>query len=230
MPIDTRRFVRCLTASGFTEQQAETPADGHVALLNGNPAAFKAGLPEWLVCGAPIVQGDLIVTPVKLLKRRAGRRECGRRVDLLNRIRAWRPVARRVSSSGRRPAASQTTAGPCRPRQRQLRGGRRVRATRHHQDDKRNSTGLTTISAWIGGRSSSAHTWNAPSRTLAAATQGAQACLWNRGGSPTCDTDRRPIRAWDIASTAHSAPAGGLGSNTRSREPLDDRLPEDRRA
>ena len=63
MPIDTRRFVRCLTASGFTEQQAETPADGHVALLNGNPAAVKADVPEWLVCGAPIVQGGLIVTP-----------------------------------------------------------------------------------------------------------------------------------------------------------------------
>ncbi|MDE2915540.1 MAG: hypothetical protein OXL68_21810 [Paracoccaceae bacterium] len=35
---DTHRFVKRLTESGFTEQQAETLADEHVALLNANLA------------------------------------------------------------------------------------------------------------------------------------------------------------------------------------------------
>ena len=35
---DTHRFVKRLTDCGFTEQQAETLADEHVALLNGNLA------------------------------------------------------------------------------------------------------------------------------------------------------------------------------------------------
>ena len=35
---DTHRFVKRLTESGFTEQQAETLADEHVALLNSNLA------------------------------------------------------------------------------------------------------------------------------------------------------------------------------------------------
>ncbi len=35
---DTHRFVKRLTDSGFTERQAETLADEHVALLNGNLA------------------------------------------------------------------------------------------------------------------------------------------------------------------------------------------------
>ena len=33
---DTHRFVKRLTESGFTEEQAETLADEHIALLNGN--------------------------------------------------------------------------------------------------------------------------------------------------------------------------------------------------
>ena len=35
---DTHRFVKRLTESGFTEKQAETLADEHVALLNSNLA------------------------------------------------------------------------------------------------------------------------------------------------------------------------------------------------
>ena len=105
---DTHRFVKRLTESGFTEKQAETLAEEHVALLNANLAtkadiaavtadiakvgagiealrqettasiealrqetrasieAVKADLLKWLF-GAPIAQGGLIVTLVKLL-------------------------------------------------------------------------------------------------------------------------------------------------------------------
>ena len=79
---DTHRFVKRLTESGFTEKQAETLAEEHVALLNGNLAtkadieglrqetraaieAVKADLPKWLI-GALIAQGSLIVALVKL--------------------------------------------------------------------------------------------------------------------------------------------------------------------
>ena len=47
---DTHRFVKRLTESGFTERQAETLAEEHVALLNANLAtktdieAVKAGI------------------------------------------------------------------------------------------------------------------------------------------------------------------------------------------
>ena len=40
---DTHRFVKRLTESGFTEKQAETLAEEHVALLNAN-LATKADL------------------------------------------------------------------------------------------------------------------------------------------------------------------------------------------
>ena len=80
---DTHRFVKRLTESGFTEKQAETLAEEHVALLNGNLAtkadiealrqetraaieAVKADLLKWLI-GALIAQGSLIVALVKLL-------------------------------------------------------------------------------------------------------------------------------------------------------------------
>jgi hypothetical protein len=69
---DTHRFVKRLTDNGFTERQAETLADEHVALLNGNLAtkadlaAVKADLLKWLI-GALIAQGGLIVALVKLL-------------------------------------------------------------------------------------------------------------------------------------------------------------------
>ena len=54
----------------------------------------------------------------------------------------WR-IARRDSSSGprHRPAASQTTPGPYRPKERRLPYDRRVKVTWNGQDDKRNSTG-----------------------------------------------------------------------------------------
>ena len=81
---DTHRFVKRLTEGGFTEKQAETLADEHVALLNANPAtkadlaavkadltkadlaAVKADLPKWLI-GALIAQASLIVALVKFL-------------------------------------------------------------------------------------------------------------------------------------------------------------------
>ena len=76
---DTHRFVKRLTESGFTEKQAETLAEEHVALLNANLAtkadiaeikaqieAVKADLLKWLF-GALVAQGGLIVALVKLL-------------------------------------------------------------------------------------------------------------------------------------------------------------------
>ena len=83
---DTYRFVKRLTESGFTERQAETRAEEHVALLNANLAtktdvaalrtniaqiearieAVKADLLKWMF-GALIAQGGLIVALVKLL-------------------------------------------------------------------------------------------------------------------------------------------------------------------
>ena len=80
---DTHRFVKRLTESGFTEKQAETLAEEHVALLDGNLAtkadiealrretragieAVKADLLKWIF-GALIAQGGLIVALVKLL-------------------------------------------------------------------------------------------------------------------------------------------------------------------
>ena len=80
---DTHRFVKRLTENGFTEQQAETLAEEHVALLNSNLAtkadiealrqatkadieSVKADLLKWLF-GALIAQGGLIVALVKLL-------------------------------------------------------------------------------------------------------------------------------------------------------------------
>lgn len=83
---DTHRFVKRLTDNGFTEREAETLADEHVALLNANLAtkadlaavrtdlaavrtdlaAVKADLLKWLI-GALITQGGLIVALVKLL-------------------------------------------------------------------------------------------------------------------------------------------------------------------
>ena len=87
---DTHRFVKRLTQCGFTERQAETLAEEHVALLNANLAtkadiarveagvetlrqetkaeiaAAKAGLLKWLF-GALIAQGGLIVALVKVL-------------------------------------------------------------------------------------------------------------------------------------------------------------------
>ena len=87
---DTHRFVKRLTESGFTERQAETLAEEHVALLNANLATkadiarIEAGIEalrletratiesaktdqlRWLI-GALIAQGGLIVALVKLL-------------------------------------------------------------------------------------------------------------------------------------------------------------------
>lgn len=87
---DTHRFVKRLTENGFTEQQAETLAEEHVALINSNLATkadiaavtadiealrqetkaeiatLKADLLKWMF-GALIAQGGLIVALVKLL-------------------------------------------------------------------------------------------------------------------------------------------------------------------
>ena len=94
---DTHRFVKRLTDCGFTEQQAETLADEHVALLNANLATkadiarIEAGMDALRqemqtdiakvetrmeaiksdlmkwLIGALIAQGGLIVALVKLL-------------------------------------------------------------------------------------------------------------------------------------------------------------------
>ena len=80
---DTHRFVKNLTESGFTEQQAEALAKEQVQLLNSNLAtkvdvqaikadleakieASKVDLLKWMVT-AMIAQGALIVALVKLL-------------------------------------------------------------------------------------------------------------------------------------------------------------------
>ena len=94
---DSHRFVKRLTGSGFTEKQAETLAEEHVALLNANlatkadAARIEAGV-ETLrqetkadiakvearveavkadllkwMLGAMIAQGGLVVALVKLL-------------------------------------------------------------------------------------------------------------------------------------------------------------------
>ncbi|MXW91546.1 MAG: DUF1640 domain-containing protein [Rhodospirillaceae bacterium] len=94
---DTHRFVKRLTESGFTERQAETLAEEHVALLNANlatkadaaalktdfaqvEAALKTDIAQVgarieavkadllkWMFGALIAQGGLIVALVKLL-------------------------------------------------------------------------------------------------------------------------------------------------------------------
>ena len=76
---DTHRFVKRLTESGFTEKQAETLAEEHVALLNANLATktdiakieaaiakVETNLLKWLF-GALVAQGGLIVALIKLL-------------------------------------------------------------------------------------------------------------------------------------------------------------------
>lgn len=69
---DTHRFVKNLTACGFTERQAEVLAEEQVNLLESNLAtktdliAVKAELLKWMI-GAMIAQGGLIVDLVELL-------------------------------------------------------------------------------------------------------------------------------------------------------------------
>lgn len=76
---DTHRFVKNLTACGFTERQAEVLAEEQVSLLESNLAnkadiaavkadiaAVKADLLKWMI-GALIAQGGLIVALVELL-------------------------------------------------------------------------------------------------------------------------------------------------------------------
>ena len=72
IPFDTHRFVKRLTDSGFTVQQAEALAEEQVTLLNANLATktdianVKAELLKWMI-GLLIAQGGLIVALVKLL-------------------------------------------------------------------------------------------------------------------------------------------------------------------
>ncbi len=80
---DTHRFVKNLTANGFTEAQAEALAEEQVHLLNSNLVtktdlekvradlevkieAVKADILKWMVT-ALIAQTGLIVAPIRLL-------------------------------------------------------------------------------------------------------------------------------------------------------------------
>ena len=87
---DTHRFVKNLTASGFTEKQAEALANEQVQLLNSNLATktdilaiksdilaikaelevkietIKSDLLKWMVM-AMVAQGGLIVALIKTL-------------------------------------------------------------------------------------------------------------------------------------------------------------------
>ena len=83
---DTHRFIKRLTQTGFTEQQAEALADEQVNLLDSNLATkadlmsikaeiekvkaeiekVKSDLLKWMI-GALIAQGGVIVTLIKLL-------------------------------------------------------------------------------------------------------------------------------------------------------------------
>jgi len=61
---DTHRFVKRLTGSGFTEQQAETLADEQITLLNANLAtkadiaAIQADIAR-VEAGIPTVKADI---------------------------------------------------------------------------------------------------------------------------------------------------------------------------
>ena len=76
---DTHRFIKRLTQTGFTEQQAEALADEQVNLLDSNLATkvdlmnikaeiekVKSDLLKWMV-GAMMAQVGVIVTLIKLL-------------------------------------------------------------------------------------------------------------------------------------------------------------------
>ena len=76
---DTHRFIKRLTQTGFTEQQAEALADEQVNLLDSNLATkvdlmsikaeiekVKSDLLKWMI-GALIAQGGVIVTLIKVL-------------------------------------------------------------------------------------------------------------------------------------------------------------------
>ena len=75
---DTHRFVKNLTASGFTEAQAEALADEHVNLLNSNLATktdiaavraevqtVKADILKWIIT-AMTAQTALVVTLIRI--------------------------------------------------------------------------------------------------------------------------------------------------------------------
>lgn len=76
---DTHRFIKRLTQTGFTEQQAEALADEQVSLLDSNLATkadlmgikaeieeVKSDLLKWII-DALIAQVGLIVTLIKVL-------------------------------------------------------------------------------------------------------------------------------------------------------------------
>ncbi len=69
---DTHRFVKNLTANGFTEQQAEALARETVEVLNGNLATradlalLKSELLKWIL-GAMLAQTGLIAALILAL-------------------------------------------------------------------------------------------------------------------------------------------------------------------
>ena len=108
---DTHRFVKRLTESGFTEKQAETLAEEHVALLNAN-LATKVDIAE--------VKADIarVEAGVEALRQETkadiARVEAG--------VEALRQETRRSTSRGSKQASK-----PCgRKRRPASRGSRRV--------------------------------------------------------------------------------------------------------
>ena len=84
---DTHRFVKRLTESGFTEKQAETLAEEHVALLNGNLAtrADLANVEAGLKADIARVEAGLKADIAKVeagLKADIARVEAGLKADI----------------------------------------------------------------------------------------------------------------------------------------------------
>ena len=72
---DTHRYVKRLMECGFTDKQAETLADGQIALLNANLATkadlavLKADLIKWMfggVLGGMVAMTGIFAAIVKL--------------------------------------------------------------------------------------------------------------------------------------------------------------------
>ena len=88
---DTHRFVKRLTESGFTEKQAETLAEEHVALLNANLAtkADVEALRQETKTGIETLRQE---TKADIARVEASLRPCGRRPRLALKPCATKPA------------------------------------------------------------------------------------------------------------------------------------------